>query len=90
VLVEQSAAHSKTLNFVTRPLARLGLARAYAISGDNTKAKTAYQDFFMVWKDADAEIRVLIMYRDPRKASAEVFSTRAERCCLRTIGANRH
>ncbi len=35
-------------------LARLGLARAYAMSRDNTKAKTAYQDFFAICKSADA------------------------------------
>jgi eukaryotic-like serine/threonine-protein kinase len=35
-------------------LARLGLARAYASSGDIAKAKSAYQDFFAIWKSADA------------------------------------
>jgi eukaryotic-like serine/threonine-protein kinase len=34
-------------------LAHLGLARAYASSGDNAKAKAAYQDFFAIWKSAD-------------------------------------
>jgi hypothetical protein len=33
-------------------LAHLGLARAYVLSGDTTKSKTAYQDFFALWKDA--------------------------------------
>jgi hypothetical protein len=32
--------------------AHLGLARAYALSGDTAKAKTAYQDFLNLWKDA--------------------------------------
>ena len=41
------------------PLARLNLARAYALQGDNTKARTAYQDFFAAWKDADTEVPVL-------------------------------
>ena len=40
-------------------LAHLGLARAYALSGDTTKAKTAYQDFFALWKDADPDIPIL-------------------------------
>ena len=40
-------------------LAHLGLARAYAVSGDKTKARTAYQDFFSLWKDADPEIPIL-------------------------------
>ncbi len=40
-------------------LAHLGLARAYALSGDTTKSKTAYQDFFALWKDADPDIPIL-------------------------------
>jgi len=40
-------------------LARLGLGRAYAVQGDVAKAKTAYQDFFAVWKDADADLPTL-------------------------------
>ena len=42
-----------------RSLARLGLARAYALAGDNDKSRTAYQDFFALWKDADADIPIL-------------------------------
>jgi tetratricopeptide (TPR) repeat protein len=41
------------------PLARLGLARAYALQGDTAKAKAAYQDFFAAWKDADPDVPVL-------------------------------
>ena len=40
-------------------LAHLQLGRAYALSGDTTKAKTAYQDFLTLWKDADADIPIL-------------------------------
>jgi tetratricopeptide (TPR) repeat protein len=40
-------------------LARLGLGRAYALQGDTAKARTAYQDFFALWKDADPDILVL-------------------------------
>jgi tetratricopeptide (TPR) repeat protein len=40
-------------------LARLQLGRAYALSGDKTKAKTAYQDFLTLWKDADSDISIL-------------------------------
>jgi tetratricopeptide (TPR) repeat protein len=40
-------------------LARLQLGRAYAESGDKSKAKTAYQDFLMLWKDADPGIPIL-------------------------------
>jgi tetratricopeptide (TPR) repeat protein len=48
-----------TLNFPLGPLARLGLARARVLSGDTAAAKTAYQDFFALWKDADPSIPVL-------------------------------
>jgi hypothetical protein len=40
-------------------LAHLGLARAYVLQGDTTKARAAYQNFFTLWKDADAGIPVL-------------------------------
>jgi serine/threonine protein kinase/tetratricopeptide (TPR) repeat protein len=36
-------------------LAHLGLARAYVLSGDTEKARTAYQDFLGLWKDADPD-----------------------------------
>jgi eukaryotic-like serine/threonine-protein kinase len=40
-------------------LAHLGLGRAYALSGDKTKAKSAYQDFLTIWKYADPDISIL-------------------------------
>ena len=40
-------------------LAHLQLGRTFSLSGDKTKAKTAYQDFLTLWKDADADIPVL-------------------------------
>jgi hypothetical protein len=40
-------------------LAHLGLSRAYALSGDKTKAKSAHQDFLTIWKDADPDIPML-------------------------------
>ena len=49
-----------TINFPLGALAHLGLARAYALSGDTTKAKVAYQDFLTLWKDADPDIPILI------------------------------
>ncbi len=42
-----------------RALARLQLARAYALSGDRTKAMASYQDFLTLWKDADPDIPIL-------------------------------
>jgi serine/threonine protein kinase/Flp pilus assembly protein TadD len=44
---------------ITPPLAQLGLARAYALSGDSAKARTAYQDFLATWKDADPDLPIL-------------------------------
>jgi hypothetical protein len=40
-------------------LALLGLARSYALSGDPTKSRAAYQDFLSVWKDADPDVPIL-------------------------------
>jgi hypothetical protein len=48
------------LNFVTGALAHLQLGRAYAMAGDTAKARTAYQDFLTLWKDADPDIPVLL------------------------------
>jgi hypothetical protein len=47
------------MNFPWGALARLGLARAYAIQGDTAKARAAYQDFFTLWKDADPDVPAL-------------------------------
>jgi serine/threonine protein kinase/tetratricopeptide (TPR) repeat protein len=47
-------------NCATGALAHLGLARAYVLQGDTVKAKSAYQDFVALWKDADPDIPILI------------------------------
>jgi eukaryotic-like serine/threonine-protein kinase len=47
------------VNFPTCVLARLGLGRAYAMSGDKDKARAAYQQFLTLWKDADPDIPIL-------------------------------
>jgi eukaryotic-like serine/threonine-protein kinase len=41
-------------------LAHLGLARAYSMQGDTAKARSAYQDFLVLWKDADPDIPALV------------------------------
>ena len=43
----------------TTALAHLGLARAYALGGDTPKAKTEYQNFLALWKDADPDVPIL-------------------------------
>jgi len=45
---------------VLYPLARLGLARANAIIGDVDNSRKEYQEFFSIWKDADADLPILI------------------------------
>ena len=40
-------------------LANLQLGRAYALQGDTTMARAAYQDFLTLWKDADPDIPIL-------------------------------
>jgi tetratricopeptide (TPR) repeat protein len=40
-------------------LAHLQLGRAYALSGDRSKARSAYQDFLTLWKNADSNILIL-------------------------------
>jgi serine/threonine protein kinase/tetratricopeptide (TPR) repeat protein len=44
-------------------LAHLQLGRALAMSGEEAKAKTAYQDFLTLWKDGDPDIPILIQAR---------------------------
>jgi len=44
---------------VTYTLSHLGLGRAYAMQGNTAAAKSAYQDFFAAWKDADPDLPVL-------------------------------
>ncbi|MGC1798013.1 MAG: tetratricopeptide repeat protein [Candidatus Acidiferrales bacterium] len=41
------------------PLARLGLAQAYAKQGNSEESRKAYDEFFTTWKDADPDIPIL-------------------------------
>jgi len=45
-------------------LAQLGLARAYGLQSDTTKARAAYQDLFEIWKAADPDFYVLRQAKD--------------------------
>jgi len=47
------------LNDPIAALAHLNLGRAYALSGRTSEARTAYQDFFTLWKNADPDIPIL-------------------------------
>ena len=48
------------LNEPIGALAHLEIGRAYAMQGDTTKARAAYQDFLTLWKDADPDIPILL------------------------------
>jgi DNA-binding winged helix-turn-helix (wHTH) protein len=58
------------LNEPIGALAHLQLGRAFAMQGDTTKARAAYQDLFTLWKDADPDIPNL------REARAEYAKLR--------------
>jgi tetratricopeptide (TPR) repeat protein len=47
------------INRMVGALAHLGLGRAYAMAGEQEKARTAYQDFLGLWKEADPEVPIL-------------------------------
>ncbi len=70
LLARQGAAASKefqkildhpylVLNFPLHALTDLQLGRARAMLGDRPEARHTYQDFFALWKDADADIPAL-------------------------------
>ena len=40
-------------------LSYLGMARGYVLAGDKAKAKGAFDRFFALWEDADADLPVL-------------------------------
>jgi len=48
------------LNSPLGALARLQLGRAYALQGNSTQSRAAYQDFFGLWRDADPDVPILI------------------------------
>lgn len=46
-------------NYPLGALARLGLARAYVLQRRTADARSAYGQFFTLWKDADVNIPIL-------------------------------
>jgi hypothetical protein len=60
--------HRTLTTFVTPSLAKLQLGRANAMSNEASRARTAYQEFFTLWKDADPALPIL------RDAKAEYAS----------------
>jgi len=46
------------LNLPISTLANVGIARAYVLTGDTVKARTAYEEFFTLCRDADRDIPI--------------------------------
>lgn len=65
------------INAPLAAMARLQLARAYALSGETTKAVDSYRDFLGLWKDADADTPLLI--KAQRELAQLQGATRHER-----------
>jgi DNA-binding winged helix-turn-helix (wHTH) protein/tetratricopeptide (TPR) repeat protein len=51
------------LNFTPAALAHLELARAYVLSNDMAKARSAYERFLTLWKDADSSVQLHVAAR---------------------------
>ena len=57
---EKILAHKNVVrNDTLYPLSYVGLARAYALSHDRTKALEEYRHFLTLWKDADPDVPIL-------------------------------
>ncbi len=78
------------VNFVTGALVHLGLARAYAMQGDTAKAKSAYQDFLTLWKDADPDIPILKQAKAEYAQAAVVLWERKDALCLNSTHSPTH
>ena len=57
------------------PLARLGLARAWRMSGDLDKSRKEYDELLQIWKDADTDLPLLQRAREERAALSSSHST---------------
>ena len=47
------------MNSPLTPVARLGLARAYAIAGETGRSRTQFEQLMLDWKDADRDLPIL-------------------------------
>jgi hypothetical protein len=59
--------------FITSPLARLQLARAKRLMGDNAAARESYEEFLNMWKDADPDLTI---YRQAKAEYAQLEKSR--------------
>ena len=41
------------------PLAHLGIARAYAQTGEKENSRAEYREFLTLWKNADPDLKIL-------------------------------
>jgi tetratricopeptide (TPR) repeat protein len=48
------------------PLAHLGLARAWQLSGEIEKSRREYDELLQIWKNADPELPLLLRAREER------------------------
>jgi len=55
--------------FITGPLARLQLARAARLTGDNASARESYEEFLNTWKNTDPDVAV---YRQAKAEYAQL------------------
>jgi hypothetical protein len=58
------------LNCPTAALSQLGLARALAAAGDTIGSRSAYQDLFALWRNADPDLSLLQVARAEYRALA--------------------
>jgi eukaryotic-like serine/threonine-protein kinase len=59
---------------VYAPLAQLGIARAYALKGDQKQSREAYDVFFTTWKDANPDIPI---YREAKTEYKKIMTSRS-------------
>ena len=68
-------------------LSYVGLARGSALAGETAKAKKSFQDFFELWRDADADLRFFTKPKPntPNRGERTESRTSAESSVARPI-----